>query len=257
MSPNKSRPTRVPKARPPLLLESDYAAQLVAMVHEWRSAAAGITHGLFVRTDSGMRAKPRIDHVRNVVHSTVTRTPVVAEKTARRTVRYAEQQVAKQTKAAFGTEVPALVPGLDARVQAFIHENTALVNKLGQGTINDIDTIMARGFSEGLDEEVVADLIVAKLGIAERHARFIARDQMQRLYAQVMQMQYQDLGVDLFRWQTMEDRRVRPSHAVKQGKIFPWEGSRAPSFLPGEEIACRCFAEPFFDEIKASVRDLA
>lgn len=41
-------------------------------------------------------------------------------------------------------------------------------------------------------------------------------------------------------WRTMGDTRVRPSHAALNGTVRRWDDSPDP----GEEINCRCWAEP-------------
>jgi len=49
---------------------------------------------------------------------------------------------------------------------------------------------------------------------------------------------------DYYIWRTMEDEKVRDSHAVREGKVYNWnlppEGGH-----PGEDHNCRCWAEPF------------
>ena len=42
-------------------------------------------------------------------------------------------------------------------------------------------------------------------------------------------------------WRTVQDDKVRSSHAVREGKVFSWLDHP----VPGEEFKCRCWAEPF------------
>lgn len=246
------RPHRVPRAQPPSLIEAEYAAQLVAMVGEWRAVATQA-----IRLDDVTSVPGKARRVRETVTSTVRRTQTIAERTARRTVDHSKRQVARQTKAALGVEVPAYPPGIEPRIQAFIVENVAAMQKLGNATADALESTLARAYADGWGADELAEELTRRFGIAERSARGIARDQMQRLYAQVTRMQHEDLGVTVFRWHTQQDGKVRSSHAVKDGRVFPYKGSRAPSFLPGEEPNCRCWAEPSFEEIKASARALA
>lgn len=253
-----ARAHRVPRAQYPALVEADYAAELVALAQEWRSAAQALLEDLptLYRVDDVSRTRAKTERVRTAVKSTIRRAPAVAERSARRVVDHSKRQVARQTKAALGVEVPAM-SNVEPRVQAFIAENVALAQKLGNATADNLEATLARAFAEGWSDAEVAEELTKRFGIAERHARFIARDQIQRLYSQVTRTQYNDLGVRAFRWMTQEDRRVRHSHKVKHGRIFPYRGSRAPSFFPGDEIGCRCWEEPAFEEIKATARELA
>ncbi|MFN8788209.1 MAG: phage minor head protein [Neisseriaceae bacterium] len=48
------------------------------------------------------------------------------------------------------------------------------------------------------------------------------------------------LGLNQYRWQTMEDDRVRPTHAANNQKVFDWDNPPAKTGHPGTEINCRC-----------------
>lgn len=249
---SRDRPHRVPRSRPPLLIESEYATQLVSFVQEWRAAIAPL-----IRRDDITRSKPTLDKARSGAVSSVRRTPVVAERTARRVAQHVNKQIERQTEAALGVAVPTMDYNVEPRIRAFIQENVALIQKLGNRTLDDVETILTRAYAEGLGEADIADELIKRFDIAERHARFIARDQVQRLYSQVTRMKHKEVGVSVFRWKTQEDGHVRTSHRLKSNKLFPYEGSRAPSFFPGDETGCRCYEEPTFEEIKAKVRALA
>jgi SPP1 gp7 family putative phage head morphogenesis protein len=251
------RPTRIPKAHPPTLIETDFAAAMVAMVAEWRALAQPLIDDYNRRTDDTRRARTKLNTVRAAVQSSIRRAPTVAERSAKRTVQHSKAQVARQTKAALGIEVPTFPPGIDKRVEGFIQENAAAVQRLGNATVDQMEATLARAFTEGWSDAEVAEELIRRFAMTEKHARSLARDQIQRLYSQVTRMQHHELGVAVFRWMTRDDARVRHSHAVKHGKLFPYKGSRAPSFFPGDEINCRCWEEPVLEEIKASVRALA
>ena len=237
----------VPRAAPPRLIEAEYAKELVSFVREWRVALVSL---LGERTDSISRSKPHLRKARTVLTSTIQRTHHVADRTARAVVRHSKAQVARQTKAALGVTVPTVDRGVPARIEGFIHENVARIQRLGNKTLDDVETILAKAYADGLGEADVAAELHERFAIAERHARFLARDQVTKLYAKVTRMQHQEVGVRVFRWKTQRDGHVRKAHAVKHDRIFPYTGSRAPSFLPGDETGCRCWEEPVFEEIR-------
>lgn len=203
-----------------------------------------------------IRVRTVTNRTRSAVTTTISRVPVVAVRTARRTADHQKNQFMRQTEAALGVKVPTLDQGLDQRIAHFVHENVALIQKLGDKTVNDIESIVARAFTTGEGADDVQGELQRRFDIAERHARFIAHDQMQKLYAQVTRMRHKDAGVLAFMWKTMEDPKVRAWHAVKDNKIFPYTGSRAPSFFPGDEAGCRCWEEPVFEGIKQRVADV-
>ncbi|MBB4303502.1 hypothetical protein GGD81_002545 [Rhodobium orientis] len=49
-------------------------------------------------------------------------------------------------------------------------------------------------------------------------------------------------------WRTRGDRKVRPSHAKNNGKIFAWDDPPSTGH-PGEEYGCRCWAEPYDQDV--------
>ena len=46
-------------------------------------------------------------------------------------------------------------------------------------------------------------------------------------------------------WRTRRDRRVRPSHAANDGKIYAWNNPPQTGH-PGDAYGCRCTAEPYY-----------
>ena len=46
-------------------------------------------------------------------------------------------------------------------------------------------------------------------------------------------------------WHTSGDDKVRPSHAVNNGRIFSWDNPPETGH-PGEDYNCRCSAEPYY-----------
>ncbi len=54
----------------------------------------------------------------------------------------------------------------------------------------------------------------------------------------------QAAGIVKYIWRTAGDDRVRPSHALNEGKIFTWGDDEDP----GEAFGCRCSAEPILED---------
>jgi SPP1 gp7 family putative phage head morphogenesis protein len=98
------------------------------------------------------------------------------------------------------------------------------------------------------------------LGITQRHARLIARDQIGKLNGQVTQTTQRLAGVTEYVWVTSDDERVRgtpggrypkakPSHFALDGETFRWDqppmsGPGTQRRNPGEPIQCRCWGDP-------------
>lgn len=54
----------------------------------------------------------------------------------------------------------------------------------------------------------------------------------------------QAAGIVKYIWRSVGDDRVRPSHALNDGKIFTWGDGEDP----GEAFGCRCSAEPILED---------
>lgn len=102
-------------------------------------------------------------------------------------------------------------------------------------------------------------------------ARFIARNAVSTAQGEYDKQLQTASGIALYRWQTSEDERVRPTHERLDGKVFAWEpGTKAPKditidgkiykrgdiiptakdpnynggapTIPGQPFNCRCVA---------------
>lgn len=254
-----SRRGRVPRGTPSRLLESDYAARLVEWVEslaEDLRPLAGTIGEPGLRMDEsphGARVRGRIEPVRRKAGRDIHRLEPDIERAGRTTAAAHRQTLDRQTRAALGVEVPTTDQRIPGIIDRFVSKNLTRIRTLTDRMIGEVEAIVIDAWDRGLSESEVAEAIEARIGVAKSHARFMARDQMGALYTQVQRARHQEIGVRLFRWQTQGDSKVRDSHRVKHGRVFPYEGSRAPSFFPGDEYGCRCFEEPVFDEIKAKL----
>ena len=76
---------------------------------------------------------------------------------------------------------------------------------------------------------------------------FIALDETGNLNAALSKQRQTALGITQYTWRTMLDNRVRPKHAAREGRVFSWNDPPEGGH-PGEDFACRCFAQPLLDK---------
>jgi SPP1 gp7 family putative phage head morphogenesis protein len=129
----------------------------------------------------------------------------------------------------------------DMVVRNRIRAGLGLVKKLDRFTVNKITEVILKGIKSG-DGIDIEGMFKAR-GVTERRARFIARDQMGKLFANLSQARQEDIGVTKYRWSTARDSRVRSRHAAREGKTYYWKRPPAGG-PPGFDINCRCVAEP-------------
>jgi SPP1 gp7 family putative phage head morphogenesis protein len=142
-----------------------------------------------------------------------------------------------------GVDVVGSEPWLADVIAAFTRENVALIKSLGAETFPKIESLVTRNLVDGERWEEVSTLLQDQLGVTERRANLIARDQAGKLYGDLNRVRQTDLGLGAYLWRTMRDNRVRDEHETRDGERYTWDDPPEDGH-PGEAILCRCYAEP-------------
>lgn len=193
-------------------------------------------------------------------------------------------------KRVLGVDLTTYEPWLNTEAKAFVSENGTLITKTKAETIGNINRIVMQGFRNGKRWESLSDEILdgtdLQQGIFSKldtRADLIARDQTSKLWGNLNEKRQTNAGIELYRWRTAEDERVRgtpggtypdarPSHFVMDGKYCSWkdptvyaetlEEAMAGKWRlrtsiggalehPGQPINCRCYAEAVFQTLYA------
>lgn len=169
-------------------------------------------------------------------------------------------------------------------INSFVRENVALIKGLTSDYQKKITSTIIQGFRDGQTAEklakdltsinkefstgkIVVDPKTGKKRRTQSRARLIARDQINKLNGQLTRLRQMEAGVNKYIWRTVRDERVRsPAHANMEGKYCRWDDPtvysddkgktwKSRSTIsgvkkhPGQDIQCRCFGEPVFEEI--------
>lgn len=132
-------------------------------------------------------------------------------------------------------------------------KNVGLIRTIPQEALGKMRDIVKAGYLRGADTKNIAREIQDAYGTGKNHARFIARDQMAKLNADITREQHSDAGVSEYVWRTAGDQRVRGGHMALNGKRFKYsdppvvDGRTGRRANPGEDYQCRCVALPVFD----------
>lgn len=257
-----SRRRRVPRARFPRLIESDYAGRLAALVQRMRAMTEQALPTLFAELPGGWRAdespvaraRTRARRLRGEVEASVDDRGVagIAADVGRRTADHHRGELQRQARAALGVEVMTLDPSVPGVIEGFVAENVSLISKLRGRVMDEIEAIVVRAYSDGSRAETIAPEIAARYEITERHARLVARDQIGKLNSRVTAARHQELGIASFEWMSMSDGRVRRRHVELHGRRYRYDKPPAEG-LPGQPVCCRCVQQPVFDDLLALV----
>ncbi|MBP9742798.1 MAG: minor capsid protein [Burkholderiales bacterium] len=89
-----------------------------------------------------------------------------------------------------------------------------------------------------IENQIITDAVNK---INER-IEIISSDQSIKITQGLTMAKCMGLGLNQYTWQTMEDDRVRPTHAANNQEMFDWDQPPANTGHPGTEVNCRCRA---------------
>lgn len=242
------------------MIEMDYQRELVRLVDLTRAAFRPLLEetprlleaAARERQDAGEpeRIRGLVERARESLQAAISLRAIeeLARAVARRTAIHQGSQLARQVRAALGVDVLATDRRLPAIMEGFVAENVALIKAVPQDVATALEKVVTRGAASGHLWKDIAKDVDATFGAGRHRAALIARDQVGKFYGQVQGARQKELGVTRYIWRGVLDRRERPHHVAREGQIFSWDAPPEGGH-PGEEILCRCTAEPVLSDV--------
>lgn len=137
--------------------------------------------------------------------------------------------------------------GLEDILSATTRENVSLIRSIPEQYFKNIESIVFTGTTQGRNAGSMIQQISKQGRTTTKRAKLIARDQSSKLNSALNQQRQQNLGVEEYVWRTAGDDRVRHSHRSKNGKTFRWDDPPKDTGHPGQDIQCRCVAQPILN----------
>ena len=140
-----------------------------------------------------------------------------------------------------------------AVITAWARQGTDLIRTVGQDLVAGLDEHIAEAARTGALTSDLRQIVADRLGVASRHAQFIARDQISKLNGRITEATHKAAGVTSYKWRSARDERTRPAHRALDGTIQRWD---APPVVdpdsgrrehPGGDFQCRCSGIPVVD----------
>jgi SPP1 gp7 family putative phage head morphogenesis protein len=160
-------------------------------------------------------------------------------------------QVDKAFRDVLGVDLLRAEPWLANEMRLFVDSQVQLIEAAGQRYFDDVSAQVFDGARQGLTAGEISDRLQERFGVAERRAAFIARNQVAQFNGQLTKLRQTQAGVSRYTWRTSRDERVRATHRVMEGKVCDWDSpptvGGSPAH-PGEQINCRCWAEPVMED---------
>lgn len=159
-----------------------------------------------------------------------------------------------------GFDVPMQLTAAQKTIQAVkVQDNVALIRSIPEEYFTKIEGAVSRGFLAGRDLASIATEVRATGESTVKRAALIARDQSNKLTAQMNSARQRELGITYAYWKhSTVDKDPRPGHlrASREQWIFDTQagidfGDAFGQVLPGVAINCRCGSRsiiPGFDK---------
>lgn len=133
-------------------------------------------------------------------------------------------------------------------IKGSVKENVDLIKSIPSECLGEVQTMVENSARAGRDLGALTRDIKSRFDVADSRAALIARDQNNKVTANVTRARQQDLGIKKGRWRhSGASKTPRPSHVAANGQVFDLsEGLYLDEewVLPGEDINCGCTWAP-------------
>lgn len=269
------RRRRMPRPIPPVAIRSEYLKVVINLINdklkiaisqlnaelpallEMAKRERGDSLGALIRRIFNDAASDRVKSLLERLARQVNEdaTPAQIERMvsviAERTSAHQRTQLLKQVKAATGVDPLLHEPDLRPRLAQFVAHNVSLIKSIPTRFFDSVEKTVMQGVRSGARADEIAEDLQDRLGVAETDAARIANDQVGKLMGELNMVRQTALGITGYTWRGMLDNRERAEHEDREGEHFEWDDPPEGGH-PGEDINCRCFAEPDLSEIFGS-----
>jgi len=175
----------------------------------------------------------------------------IARNSITRGAKFHRKKWVSQINKLAGIDVRSILrdKNIEALLLDKIEKNVELIKTLQPQYLEQVREAVTEGINRGDDFFSIRERLEQIESTNSRYRpKLIARDQMNKLTGDLNQFRQQDLGIKEYRWRTVGDSAVRPSHKANNGKTFSWVSPPPSTGHPGQDINCRCVAEPVFSK---------
>jgi len=153
----------------------------------------------------------------------------------------------KSVKGAIGIDLNDVVAreNLGPILEASTIENVKLIKTIDQRYFSQLQSIVYGNVIQGTRANSMISEIRALGAKSDNWAKVIARDQTSKLNASLSAERATAIGAAEYIWRTSEDGdRVRETHRRNNKKKFRYDTPPPITGHPGNDIQCRCLAQP-------------
>jgi SPP1 gp7 family putative phage head morphogenesis protein len=174
--------------------------------------------------------------------------PELAAYFARQAYRRSDEQLRQILKRAGMSVQFKMTPEMTDIMRATVAENVQLIRSIPEQYFTQVQGAVMRSVSAGRDLKTLSDELREHYGVSHRRAAFIARDQSNKMTANVQRARQTKLGITEGEWvHSHGGKKPRKTHLANDGKRFNIAtGWHDPDprvdrkIWPGELPNCRC-----------------
>ena len=250
----------------PVFAKNDYLSQLNKIVLEVRKDVDAILLPKLKKNESRYTKDSWVDDIINAfkrIKNKYTNSALNTyyEKVSEKFVNSVNKYNKRRSDASFG--INALN---DSNTNDFIRisvfNNVNLIKSIPLDLLNEVEDAVLREINIGSSYKSLQDFIYKRFDVTKSRAKLIAVDQTAKINGQLTIKRQENAGFKFFKWQTVEDERVRSSHqhladrVTKYGRgiyllTAPPKGLKGKRIIPAFEYRCRCISIPvLFEDVE-------
>lgn len=190
--------------------------------------------------------------------------------TAEQLKAHEDKQFQKQLQNGIGVSFQTNAPWWLNTKATWAGNNYNLIVSNARNYVNQINNLAEQAVVNGWSPKQLQEQIKkASNGLSDKKCRLLARDQIGKLQGQVSEAQMEEVGLEMYIWDTSGDERVRPTHKPMDGLLCRWDDATVYSYdngktwvdrpatavkmHPGRDIQCRCVALAYIPELLSEV----
>ena len=190
--------------------------------------------------------------------------------TAEQLKAHEDKQFQKQLQNGIGVSFQTDAPWWPNTKATWAGNNYNLIVSNARNYVNQINNLAEQAVVNGWSPKQLQEQIKkASNGLSDKKCRLLSRDQIGKLQGQVAEAQMEEIGLEMYIWDTSGDERVRPSHKPMDGLLCRWDDAtvyskdngktwidrpaKAVKLHPGQDIQCRCVALAYIPELLSEV----
>lgn len=174
----------------------------------------------------------------------------LAEDMIRKVRLFGIKQVDNQIESIAGINPTLRYPRASERINLIIKENVRLIKELPNRYFNEVERVIRTGVLEGKNINEIRSGLSKASNKTISNAKLVARDQVGSTLAEITRQRQEQANIEHYIWRSTGDDRVRDNHEEWDGQRFSWREGSPNGTHPGQEIQCRCIAEPDSREVK-------